>query len=111
MELSESTIDGVVVVAVKGRLDSGSAPLLADGLTRVLEQPGQRLVIDLSPLEYVSSAGFRVLLMAAKRAAEGSSAIVLTGISGKIRQLFDLGGFLELFKICSTRDEGIDALH
>jgi hypothetical protein len=36
--------------------------------------------------------------------------IVLAGVSGKVRELFDFGGFLDLFPICSTRDEGIAAL-
>lgn len=110
VEVSE-TSDGVVtIVAVKGRLDSVTALTLGERLSGALAAPSRRLLIELSQLEYISSAGFRVLLLAAKRAAETDGQIVLAGVSGKVRQLFDLGGFLDLFRICGSRDEGIAAL-
>ena len=49
------------------------------------------------------------MLLAAKRAEETGSQLVLCGVSGKVRQLFDLGGFLDLFTIAGSRDEGIAA--
>ena len=111
MELNESSDGAVTIVAVKGRLDSVTAPTLGDRLSGVLAAaPSGRLLIELSQLEYISSVGFRVLLLAAKRAAETDGQIVLAGVSGKVRQLFDLGGFLDLFRICGSRDEGIAAL-
>ena len=110
VEVNESSDGAVTIVAVKGRLDSVSAPTLGERLSGALSAPSRRLLIELSQLEYISSAGFRVLLIAAKRAAETDGQIVLAGVSGKLRQLFDLGGFLDLFRICGSRDEGIAAL-
>ncbi len=110
MEVNESSDGAVTIVAVKGRLDSVTAPTLGERLSGALAAPSRRLLIEFSQLEYISSAGFRVLLLAAKRAAETDGQIVLAGVSGKVRQLFDLGGFLDLFRICGSRDEGIAAL-
>ena len=110
LEVNESSDGAVTIVAVKGRLDSVTAPTLGERLSGALAAPSRRLLIELSQLEYISSAGFRVLLLAAKRAAETDGQIVLAGVSGKVRQLFDLGGFLDLFRICGSRDEGIAAL-
>jgi len=110
VEVNESSDGVVTIVAVKGRLDSVTAPTLGERLSGALAAPSRRLLIELSQLEYISSAGFRVLLLAAKRAAETDGQIVLAGVSGKVRQLFDLGGFLDLFRICGSRDEGIAAL-
>jgi anti-anti-sigma factor len=110
VEVNESIDGAVTIVSVKGRLDSVTAPTLGERLSGVLTAPSRRLLIELSQLEYISSAGFRVLLLAAKRAAEADGQIVLAGISGKVRQIFDLGGFLDLFRICDSRDEGIAAL-
>jgi anti-anti-sigma factor len=110
VELNESSDGAVTIIAVKGRLDSVTAPTLGERLSSTLGAPSRRLLIELSQLEYISSAGFRILLLAAKRAAESNGQIVLAGVSGKVRQLFDLGGFLDLFRICGTRDEGVAAL-
>ena len=109
MDLLEEKVGGVTVVAVKGRIDSTTSPTLGEQLTASLAAPKVRVVLDLSRLEYISSAGFRILLLAAKRADEAESRLVLCGISGKVRQLFDLGGFLDLFTIVGSRDDGISA--
>jgi anti-anti-sigma factor len=109
VDLREEKVGGVSVVEVTGRIDSTTAPTLGGRLTTNLEAPNVRIVLDLSRLEYISSAGFRILLLAAKRADETASRLVLCGISGKVRQLFDLGGFLDLFTIVGAREEGIAA--
>jgi anti-anti-sigma factor len=109
MDLLEEKVGGVTVVAVKGRIDSTTAPALGERLTASLAAPKVHVVLDLSRLEYISSAGFRILLLAAKRADETGSRFVLCGVSGKVRQLFDLGGFLDLFTIVGSREEGIAA--
>lgn len=110
MDVSETEEGEITVVTVSGRLDSTTAPGFAERLSRALHEPRRRLLIDFSQLEYISSAGFRVLLVAAKQASETNGAIALSGVAGKVRQLFDLGGFLDLFQICANRAEGIAAL-
>jgi len=109
MDLNEEVVGEILVLAVTGRVDSATAPTLGERLTATLEATGRRLVLDLRQLEYISSAGFRVLLLAAKRAEETGSRFVLCGLSGKVRQLFDLGGFLDLFPISASREDAIAA--
>jgi anti-sigma B factor antagonist len=109
MDLKEEQVRGVTVLQVKGRLDSTTSPMLGERLTAVLGAASARVLVDFSQLEYISSAGFRVLLQAAKRADQNTAKLVLCGVSGKVRQLFDLGGFLDLFSITATREEGITA--
>jgi anti-anti-sigma factor len=107
VDLREETAGDVLILEVKGRIDSGTAPALGERLTALLGGIGRRLVLDLGQLEYISSAGFRVLLLAGKRADASESRLVLCGVSGKVRQLFDIGGFLDLFSITASREEGI----
>lgn len=109
MEMHEEQLSGVTALTVKGRLDSTTAPLFGQKLESIVATPQSRLVVDFGHLEYMSSAGFRVLLVAAKRAEEVGSRLVLCGLSAKVRQLFDLGGFLDLFTIARSRDDAIAA--
>jgi anti-sigma B factor antagonist len=110
VDLREDVAGEITVLEVTGRIDSTTAPVLGERLTGALATPQRRLVLDLRQLEYISSAGFRVLLLAARRAEEAGSRFVLCSISGKVRQLFDLGGFLDLFPISASREEGISAV-
>lgn len=107
IDLNEEVIDGVRVLDVRGRVDSGTAPTLAERLNRMLSSQAGQVVVDLQGLEYISSAGFRILLLAARRADEAQVRLVLCGLSDKVRQLFDLGGFLDLFVIRSTRGDAL----
>ena len=110
MDLREDTAGGVTILEVKGRVDSTTAPALGEKLNDSLATAQRRLVLDLRQLEYISSAGFRVLLLAARRAEDAGARFVLCSVTGKVRQLFDLGGFLELFPISASRDEAIAAM-
>lgn len=109
MDVREEQIGGVTVVQVKGRLDSTTSPVLGERLSAMLGAAKARVLVAFSQLEYISSAGFRVLLQAAKLADQNAARLVLCGVSGKVRQLFDVGGFLDLVSITATRDEGITA--
>jgi anti-anti-sigma factor len=109
MDLTEETLGEVLVLVVKGRLDNEAAPALGGRLTEAFAASGKRLVLDLRQLEYINSAGFRALLLAAKRAEETGSRFVVCGLSGMVRQLFELGGFLNVFRILGSREEAISA--
>lgn len=110
MDLREDTSGDVTILEVTGRIDSTTAPVLGEKLTTSLTTPKHRLVLDLRQLEYISSAGFRILLLAGRRAEETDARLVLCSVTGKVRQLFDLGGFLDLFVISDSREEAIRAM-
>jgi anti-anti-sigma factor len=107
MDLTQEKVGETVVLQIKGRIDSSTAPDLGKCLMAILEVPKSRVLLDLGQLEYISSAGFRILLLAAKRADEKGSRFVLCGLSAKVKQFFDLGGFLDLFMIVLSREEGL----
>jgi anti-anti-sigma factor len=110
MDLREDAAGEVRILEVSGRVDSNTAPTLGERLSGSLGVPQTRLVLDFRQIEYISSAGFRILLLAARRAEEVGSRLVLCGLSGKVRQLFDLGGFLDIFTISASREEAIAAV-
>ncbi len=110
MELPEERIGDTVILEAKGRVDSSTAKEFGDRMIALIESGCGRLVVDFKNLAYISSAGFRALLLAAKKAEETSSHFVLCGISGKIRQLFEIGGFTDLFRIYPSREDGLSAL-
>ena len=87
MEIEVSDHDGVLAIAPQGRLDSNSAPELEELLLGRIESGNTKMIVDFSAIHYVSSAGLRVLLMAAKRtrAANGSFALAGATVRSSIR--------------------------
>ena len=94
----EKKINGeAVTFIVSGRLDTQTAPEVESELDAVL--PGiKELTFDMTNLEYVSSAGLRVILKAQK-AMNAQGSMKLTGVNDNIMEVFDITGFLDILTI------------
>ena len=109
MQIAEAKKNGVMVVSVDGRVDASNAPTLEQKLLGLIAAGEQHLVIDCTQLEYVSSAGLRVLLVAAKRLSSDGK-LGLAGLNNQIRDVFDIAGFSSIFQIYRTQEEAIAAV-
>ena len=94
----EKKINGEsVTLIVSGRLDTQTAPELENELDSVLAGL-KELTFDFASLEYVSSAGLRVILKAQK-AMNAQGSMKLTGVNDSIMEVFDITGFLDILTI------------
>ncbi len=107
MELIESSADGVTVVEPRGRMDTAGAKPFGDRIVELIRSGRRQLLIDLKHIQYISSAGFRALLIARKQSADAHGKLVLCGLSAEVRRLFEISAFTEMFTICGTREEGL----
>lgn len=87
------------VVEFAGELDTVASQGLADKLSPLMSEAGKAITIDFSKLEYISSAGMRVLLQLNKDAIEKGGSVSITGMSEDILQIFQLVGFDKVFSI------------
>jgi anti-anti-sigma factor len=110
MEIREERAADVLIVAPTGRLDTTTSTDLEKHLLGRLDANERRLVVDLTGIEYVSSAGLRVLLLVAKRLRTTSGDLVLCGLGPAVRQVFELAGFLSLFRLEASRDQALARL-
>lgn len=107
MDISEDRKADVVILSVSGKLDATTAKTFEDRILGVINGGTQRLVVDLSQLDYVSSSGLRVFILAAKRLQTVDGKIVLCSMKDHVRQVFDLAGFSSMLLIYASRDEAI----
>jgi stage II sporulation protein AA (anti-sigma F factor antagonist) len=107
MEIGEEKTGATLVVAPVGRLDSVSSGELERRLVARLDAGERRLVVDLAGVEYISSAGLRVLLLMAKRLKPPAGALVLCGMGPSVRTVLELAGFLPLFTVVPGRQEAL----
>lgn len=108
MEITSQELKHCDLFKVKGRVDSATAPEFSKALEKANNNGRFKMVIDMSELEYMSSAGFRALLAAqrnCKRYNRGE--VVLVKVPERIREALELAGFTELFK---TFDDPVEAV-
>ena len=105
MDLVITRLENVSTVELRGRIDSGTAKQFGDCLSELIQSGANRIVIDLANIAYISSAGFRALLIAGKLVEETGGRLALCGVAGEVKRLFDLASFTDLFLICATRDD------
>jgi anti-anti-sigma factor len=122
MEITERTTADIVTLSLSGRLDSTTAKTFEDTILGRIESGDRRLVIDLSQLDYISSAGLRVFALAGKRLKNANGKLVLCAfkktipyntlnrIPDPVREVFDTSGFSLIFPTYGSHDDAIEAL-
>ena len=105
MDISEDRRGNGIILALSGRLDATTAKAFEEKVVGTINAGTYRLVIDLSHLDYISSAGLRVFVIAAKRLRGTDGKIVLCSMREHVREVFDLAGFSSLISIYGSRDE------
>jgi anti-anti-sigma factor len=99
MEIREDRQQGVAVVAPVGRVDSTTSAALEQRLNALVGAGERRIVVDFGGVEYISSAGLRVMLALAKKTRDTRGALALCGLGDSVREVFSLAGFLPLFAV------------
>ncbi|HEY7230450.1 MAG TPA: STAS domain-containing protein [Pseudolabrys sp.] len=110
MDVIEQLAGSVTILEPRGRIDSVTAKEFGERVINLLNIGRHQLVIDLNSISYISSAGFRQLLIAKKSTLEKRGKLALCGISGEVKRLFDIGAFDELLPVYSTREESIASM-
>jgi len=99
MEITVKQFKNCDMLVVSGRIDSSTAPQFTEALEAVTGSGRYKIVLDMTDLEYMSSAGFRALLSSqrdCKRYNRGE--VVLAAVPERVQEALELAGFTELFK-------------
>ena len=110
MNISTRTERDITVVALVGSLDSNTSPQAQQALDAVFAGGGRKLVVDFSGLDYISSAGLRVLLGAAKKLSGAGSALRLFGLNETVREVFQISGFSTILAVVKTEADALKGL-
>lgn len=98
-----------VTLMLEGRLDTATSPNFEQSV-RPHTESGTRLIVDLAAVEYVSSAGLRVFLMAAKKLQKSGGKLVICGMTPAVREVFDIAGFSRMLRIEADQEAARAAL-
>ncbi len=109
MEISIQTKDDVKVVVISGDIDSNSAPSVTEQVLPLVESHG-KILLDMTAVPYMSSAGLRMLLSLYRQATAQDGKLVLVGLSEDIQDTMSVTGFLDFFTTSETLEHGLSAL-
>jgi anti-anti-sigma factor len=107
MKLATTLQGDVLLVGITGSLDGTTSPELDAQLTTQLDCDCKHLVLDCGGLEYISSAGLRVLLMAAKRLNVPGKSFALCRVRPAVQEVLTMSGLAQVFTICNGVDEAV----
>ncbi len=104
MDVTCRTEGDAATLQLSGRLDAVTAPELGQQIRTLISDGARHLVIDFAQLDYISSAGLRVLLMTAKLLQAQGGEAQLSGVTGNVASVFEMSGFSSLFKISESTE-------
>jgi anti-sigma B factor antagonist len=99
-----------LLVRLTGELDVLTVPAAKAEIRRALEGERRPLVIDLSDVSFMDSAGLSLLLFSARQCRSRQERVALAGLNGRVRQTLSITGLLHLFSVYPTPTEALDAL-
>jgi anti-sigma B factor antagonist len=109
MKISTREIDDIVVVDMEGRLDAQAAGYSNDEMVRLVKSDQKDILVNLEKLEFITSAGLRVLLLAAKLLQQSGGKLKLCSANQFVKDVLEMSGFTSLISLYATEDEAVAA--
>jgi anti-sigma B factor antagonist len=109
MIMNTKTIKEIAVVELTGDIDASTAPKIQAQVLPII-QNNSKILLDLSGVAYMSSAGLRILLSLYRQTTAKNGSLVLVGLSEDIEDTMSVTGFLNFFTVCKTLDSGLAKL-
>ena len=110
MQITTRRLADVVIAAPVGRIDHQSAARLEAALAPLIAETAEQrgaLVLDFSGVEYISSVGLRVLMVAAKQMREHQAALLVAALQGVVAEIFAISRFDRVLTVTPTLDDAL----
>ena len=100
-----------LIVSILGRLDAVSVGEFDKEMDEQIRKGESNIILDLSRLDYISSAGLRSVLSSSKRLKENRGTITLCGLHGGVKEVFDISGFSSIFTIYESLEIALKSVN
>ena len=107
MNITVKEQEAVTVVQLEGNLDTNTAPEAEQRFNDLISSGASKILVDFGPLDYISSAGLRVLLVTAKKLGAGGGKLRICGLNETVREVFDMSGFSTILQVFDREDEAM----
>jgi anti-sigma B factor antagonist len=107
MDISTREQDGISIVQLEERLDTNTAPEAERALAELVEGGAAKVLLNFEKLDFVSSAGLRVVLATAKKMKASGGQLQVCTLNEIVAEVFEISGFAMLFKVHKTLDDAL----
>ena len=108
MEFTVDEFGDVRAVRITGNLDTQTSPVAQEQMTQLIDNGATKILVDFEDLNYISSSGLRMLLVAVKRLEGTSGQLRICNPNKMVREVFETSGFLEIFSVYTSQAEALD---
>ena len=109
MEISTSESGDVRVLSFEGNLDTNTSPDAENEINGLIDGGAQKLLVNFEKLDYISSAGLRVLLATAKKLKASGGDLKICCLNQTVQEVFDISGFATILSVASSEEEALGA--
>jgi anti-sigma B factor antagonist len=109
MEIIEESQSGINIFKLNGRLDSNTSQGFEKKIFQAIGDGSKSMIIDFKDLEYISSAGLRVILKATKALKREEGKMMLCDMQDYVKEVFEIAGFDSFLPIVGTMDDAIQS--
>jgi len=107
MDIIEKNQEGVYVFKLNGRLDSNTSPELEGNIFEAIDSGSTNMIVDCENLDYISSAGLRIILKAAKALKRSAGMIVLCAMQDYVKEVLEIAGFDSFLPIVAGMEDAL----
>jgi len=109
MEISITESGDVRILAFQGNLDTNTSPDAENEINGLIEAGAQKLLVNFENLDYISSAGLRILLATAKKLKASQGDLKICCLNETVQEVFDISGFATILSVSKTEEEALGA--
>ncbi len=107
MEISINESGDVRVLSFQGNLDTNTSPDAESAINGLIDGGAQKLLVNFEKLDYISSAGLRVLLATAKKLKASGGDLKICCLNQTVQEVFDISGFATILSVTPTEEEAL----
>ena len=108
MEISSREVSDIKVIEVKGNLDTNTSPNAQEHIDQLIQTGASKILFDFENVNYISSAGLRVLLATAKQLRKQGGDLRLCNLNRSVQDVFEISGFSSILKVFDSEKDAID---
>jgi len=109
MKIETRESQGIQIIACEGNLDTNTSPEAESKINELIDAGNQKLLVNFEQLNFISSAGLRVLLATVKKLNASGGDLRICSLNATVQEVFDISGFVTILSVKSTEEEALSS--